>query len=996
MKKNKHTLRKRINKSFRKSIMITICVFSITLLLGLYFFLRGAGYVISSSISGRISSDLSSPMFLKQHNLSNIKDFSSTSTGYIEWKRNLDHQYNINSFFDPVTAKNFNDSLQIMNLNNDNTDSNTDTEITPSAAQKTLENDNIKYPDNLKQFVNIKVYINDNEIYTNERSQDIEYDKYILKIKQSNYRKLPLRDKFNLWLYNYSINESTSKIYDFSANSNIGYVTATINKDLILGIMIAFILFFLVVLFIAMILSKIFANLFSIPIIMPLTKLQQKMDAIANGNLEDALNYTIELKHPLMEIQSLANSTNTIISKVKDYAKQLENQNCELEAMTQNEIESNEALAEKNNQLQNILDNIGQGFLTFGSNLIINDEYSLQCIKIFNREIKQKHLSELLYSSDMESQKFIDSVFAKLFQEEDSDKQDLYLHLLPEELEINSRFIGIEYKLVKNINTKEVNSIMVILTDRTEKRALEFKMEEEKNKLKMVVKAVVHYNDFMDCIEDYKHFYSEEISSLLESLKMPADILSEIFRNVHNFKGNFSQYDMINITENLHIMENALEELKHNSNLTIADLNDFFHHYDPIKWLDDDMEILKSFLGDEFFEKRDTIQIDKKTLLVLEDKMSKLLSYDEYKLLLPDIKKLRYKSFKELLQSYPDYVEKLAQRLNKNVAPLYIEGEDIDVDLDYYRSFTKTLVHVFRNCLDHGIETIEDRVTLGKDELGNIKCTVSKLGESILLKISDDGIGIDLEAIKTKAIEKGIISKEQAETLSNNEIISLIFKDDFSTKDVVTEVSGRGVGLYSVVQELIKIGGSVKVNTKLEKGTEFIFTIPIEQFKDIPKVHVDSIVNGIVKSGTNFIRDLTSIEIDALGKVLYSDKVELNTISSLISIRGIMNGIVIVSFNEALMEKIVNNFIIDNLSSEEIKDYMEDVAAECSNIILGNSLKNFGEIEDLISIGTPTIVCYNGASIKYSNFVIASYKIKKDNYEVSFSFISDEIIQEED
>ena len=137
------------------------------------------------------------------------------------------------------------------------------------------------------------------------------------------------------------------------------------------------------------------------------------------------------------------------------------------------------------------------------------------------------------------------------------------------------------------------------------------------------------------------------------------------------------------------------------------------------------------------------------------------------------------------------------------------------------------LMHLIRNAADHGIETNEERIKLGKEVKGTINLLAYQEGNNVVIEVSDDGSGIDIEGVRNKAIEKGLFTKEQAATLKDEEIIDLLFQPSFSTSDQITDVSGRGVGLDVVRTNIQALSGVVEAKSYAGKGTKFIIRLPL-------------------------------------------------------------------------------------------------------------------------------------------------------------------------
>ncbi|MBA2852903.1 two-component system chemotaxis sensor kinase CheA [Methanococcus maripaludis] len=175
---------------------------------------------------------------------------------------------------------------------------------------------------------------------------------------------------------------------------------------------------------------------------------------------------------------------------------------------------------------------------------------------------------------------------------------------------------------------------------------------------------------------------------------------------------------------------------------------------------------------------------------------------------------------------FPRTVRDTAKALDKEI-DFEIEGSDIELDRTVLDELAEPLTHLIRNSLDHGIEHADERIKLGKPEKGILKLIATRQRDRVNIIIRDDGKGIDPEAMRKKAFEKGLYSKEEAEKLTDNEAVNVIFHPGFSTAEVVSDVSGRGVGMDVVRSKIESLGGSVTVNSEVGKGTEITLHLPL-------------------------------------------------------------------------------------------------------------------------------------------------------------------------
>lgn len=190
------------------------------------------------------------------------------------------------------------------------------------------------------------------------------------------------------------------------------------------------------------------------------------------------------------------------------------------------------------------------------------------------------------------------------------------------------------------------------------------------------------------------------------------------------------------------------------------------------------------------------------------------------------VMKVRMVPVETVFNRFPRMIRDMSKELNKEVQ-LVMSGEETELDRSVIDEIGDPLIHLLRNSLDHGIEVLEKRREVGKSDTGKINLSAYQDGSSVVIEVSDDGQGIDLEKVKRKAIERGLINKESANNLSQKEIINFMFEPSFSTADKVTDISGRGVGLDVVKTKIESLGGIVDVETEYGKGSRFIVRLPL-------------------------------------------------------------------------------------------------------------------------------------------------------------------------
>ena len=190
------------------------------------------------------------------------------------------------------------------------------------------------------------------------------------------------------------------------------------------------------------------------------------------------------------------------------------------------------------------------------------------------------------------------------------------------------------------------------------------------------------------------------------------------------------------------------------------------------------------------------------------------------------VMKVRMVPIESVVNKFPRMIRDLSRTLNKKME-LYMTGEDTELDRTVVDQIGDPLQHLLRNSADHGLETAEVRAERGKPETGTIFLNAYQEGNNVIIQVGDDGNGIDVEAVKRKAVERGVITQEQADAMTQKEAVNLLFMPSFSMAKTITDISGRGVGLDVVKSNIEALGGDVEVKTKLGEGSTFTVRLPL-------------------------------------------------------------------------------------------------------------------------------------------------------------------------
>jgi len=253
---------------------------------------------------------------------------------------------------------------------------------------------------------------------------------------------------------------------------------------------------------------------------------------------------------------------------------------------------------------------------------------------------------------------------------------------------------------------------------------------------------------------------------------------------------------------------------------------------------------------------------DTETLHALDQAVSQL------DLLVSDLQnavmKTRMQPVGRLFQKYPRIARDLARSLGKDVE-LVLVGEETEIDKTMIEDLSDPIIHLIRNAVDHGVESTEDRRAAGKPEKSQVRLEARQEGDHIVLLVSDDGRGMNAERLRAKALEKGIITDEEANTMDERQSFNLVMLPGFSTKDVASDVSGRGVGMDVVKTNIQKLNGSIEIKSVLGKGSTFIISLPLTLA--ILPVLLVKLGDQPFAVPLSMVREILPIKIDAVQEV---------------------------------------------------------------------------------------------------------------------------------
>lgn len=479
--------------------------------------------------------------------------------------------------------------------------------------------------------------------------------------------------------------------------------------------------------------------------------------------------------------------------------------------------------------IETLLNNLDQGFLVFDRHGHIQKGASKAADKLFGVNPEGKSFGDL-FDCEKIDRNFLAQWYEMLWSGSLSFS-DL-APLAPKSFERDGRYVELAYRPISSeVYPVRLEKVICIASDKTEERQLRERAESEAALVKMVIRVLRDRSGFVDFVFETRRVFSD----LFEELEKSEPKMDSLFRYMHSIKGGAAAFYILNVSEQAHCLENKLVDLKDQEPESLSAYLPKLR--EGAKGLSGNFE---KYLKDHEYivGKLDRNEDRTKSISVkaLHDMGQIILKHAGQES--PAFKFFNERFVQEdaaaAFEKYEAVVKGIAGRQMKEV-DFRVETGKVRVCMEPYQSLFGAYIHAFRNAIDHGIESTDDRVAIGKPPQGAIEVkfevkpdeVVSRDQFLLRIVVEDDGKGIDCEIVRQKAIEKNLIAAEQAEKMSEFEISNLVFASGFSTKDAVTDLSGRGVGLDALRHEAQKLGGKAWLESVKGKGTKIIVEVPL-------------------------------------------------------------------------------------------------------------------------------------------------------------------------
>lgn len=529
---------------------------------------------------------------------------------------------------------------------------------------------------------------------------------------------------------------------------------------------------------------------------------------------------------------------------VKERTLELEESNEELEETVSN-------LQKSRRETREILQNIRQAIFTIGPDLQIGGTQSAYARTVFGRrDLEGLPLVELLFGNESTSGARDLEEWLKLVFNSASLEWSAAERLVQREYEYRGpnceRDLLVDFEPIRD-EGQAPSRLMVIAQDLTEKRRLEESLQKKEDEANENIEQLA---ELAQVDPDVYEAFFEEAEEILSSAETALETMSsdpnvgdaveKMYRGMHTLKGNAMFVGLFRVAAKAHWVEDAFSELRHvegtpdaavldDAKNRVQEVRTFFERIQKmaVKVLSQEEEKDLGHVRSQDREVR--VQVTQSKLDALcqwvDGLPESVIDGSARSRLLERINGLSLVNMEKLYGRFPKLVRDLAEKLEKNVQEIRLEGGDTDIDAKVLNTLAGALVHIVRNAVDHGLEGPIERLEKKKPKDGLIAVSAEYTDAHLEVCVRDDGRGLDPEALTTKAKEKGLIPPDAV--LSEQDAFALLCAPGFSTAAAVTDVSGRGVGMDAVkviVEE--ELGGTLEIQSELGQGTRFTLRIP--------------------------------------------------------------------------------------------------------------------------------------------------------------------------
>lgn len=591
-------------------------------------------------------------------------------------------------------------------------------------------------------------------------------------------------------------------------------------------------------------------------------------------------------------------------------------------------------------------------------------------------DMRGVHISKALFETSSDEGLYFKSVLEKVFAATDEIREEIYLSLLDQNVIVNNIMFMFTYNILVKKNQEK---ILIIKAKRaTDSSQHEMLIAQEKEISDMITSIVKNSDLFFNDLSSYLDFI-KKIATMIDDKLDVSENIFKILRKIHTYKGVFDQYRMSTFLRGLNDIENELLNLIQNiDSINNEQFSKILLGYDLEGLLNIDLYIIKQRLGESFLNNKNKLSVDITAFNRIIGQLQKRLVKIEDRYLIKELEQLKEIDIKELLLGFKPYVDRIVED-NGKLAKFVVEGDSIFINRYHYVNIFEGLIHIFKNCVVHGIEYPDERRKFRKSECAEILCDVLLKDDKILIIISDDGRGIDVKEIKNQLFILGRYTMDELESLDDSEVCNMIVEDGLTSKSTPNAFAGRGVGMGSLKEIIEEINGTINIVSRENHGVEYRIELPLLDIESNTYNDDTCIMSNVciqfekILTKTNSIDKLSS-SWKLSKEIITYDQILDCTI--LVTIIGFSEVSIAISADEKFMQHLVNLYGM-HLKKNKFNLKVLNDALSCFSIdVATKTAEEMKNIRETIKIIPPVILTKSVIKEKITGRSISTSKLE--------------------
>ncbi|MBT4288447.1 MAG: hypothetical protein HOD92_14055 [Deltaproteobacteria bacterium] len=505
-----------------------------------------------------------------------------------------------------------------------------------------------------------------------------------------------------------------------------------------------------------------------------------------------------------------------LISRIPDLQQEI------FQTIANRAIRSSKRAEEQKRLTKEILENVGQGSFSINHAGEIGENYTSNATEYLGQKnLAGVPFADLVFQKDREALRNYYRALHLMFSNNQFDP-DLVLDLLPHEVTVNQRIFKLNYSFIQD-NMGNVLSVFIRMEDLTRQREIEAQEAKEKIIQEKIQQNIGGFLNMLDEVKNVMNTLKNFEKNYIKTLQKPqSNELRSLMRVLHGSKGLSGQFDLDSLKTALHGMEDCIQMI--GAEGVESQIENFSEHLKTVKAGYNYGRDFKKNLGSAIIEILQGITFSKEEFERLQTDILK----GNIEAVKAKILAKNSVSASAIIDNWAADIQKLANNLDKKIDFFSDIAEEIQIPKKLANMLNNELAHLYRNSVDHGIESVEERKKQGKFESGMIRIEVKQVSEQLNIVLEDDGKGLNEAKIKEKALANKNLDQAQVQKMiSTNKCWRILFLPGFSTAENVTSLSGRGVGMDAVYTAIQELNGLINMESVENEGITTKITIPI-------------------------------------------------------------------------------------------------------------------------------------------------------------------------